>query len=109
MQIPFRRITQTPVKFDITENGIGFTGELESYKRDFVTCNALIHGKISLICDKCGVDFDTNLHEEIKILLHNGIFHGNDTNYDIIEVLNEVIDMDEILLSEVESFKSGYH
>ncbi|MEA3521749.1 MAG: hypothetical protein U9R50_02110 [Campylobacterota bacterium] len=68
-----------------------------------------INGTLNVPCDLCAENFDTILDEELKFLLSDGIFNGHDEDYDVVESLTGMIDINEILSSEIESIRSDYH
>ncbi len=84
-------------------------GTLESTKRDFVLMNAHLSGNLQVPCDVCAEPFDIMLDEDVRLLLYNGVYNGSDDKYDIIEVEISIINMDELLNSEIELIKSDYH
>jgi hypothetical protein len=48
------------------------------------------------------------LHDKVQMLLSDGIYNGSDETYDVIE-MNGMIDMGEVLHSEIELIRSDYH
>jgi uncharacterized metal-binding protein YceD (DUF177 family) len=109
MNIPFRRITATPQPFEIGSEGVILKGTLESKGRDLVLMKAHLSGTLRLPCDICAEPFDTALDEEVELLLSDGVFEGSDDDFDVVEMHNGTIDMDELLHSEIELIRSDYH
>lgn len=48
------------------------------------------------------------VNEELKLLLSDGVFKGDEDEFLVIEIENSLIDFDEIIQSEVNSIKSDY-
>ena len=108
MNIPFRKITSTPTDFNVSSEGVTLKGEVAFKERNQAILQAHLSGEISLTCDICAEDFATMLDEKIALLIANGIYEGFNDTLDVVEI-NETIDFDELLRSEVEMFKSDYH
>ncbi len=109
MKLPFRKIGNTPQDFEVFSENVTFKGTLEHYQCGLIMLDGEIKGALSVPCDLCAENFDTILDEELKILLSDGIFNGHDEDYDVVESLTGMIDINEILSSELESFRSDYH
>jgi len=109
MNIPFQRIKRSSQPFEIALDDLFMEGVLEQTKRDFVLLNGHMSGKVEVLCDLCAEPFDIMLDEDVRLLLYNGIYNGADSQYDIIEIENSIIEMRELLHSEKELIKSDYH
>lgn len=109
MLIPFRKIGSTPHSFEISRDRAKLTGTLVQTNKGFVKLHARLEGTLELSCDLCAENFDTMLNEELTVLLHDGIFHGADEEYDVIEFFDGHIDIDSFLTSELELIRSDYH
>ena len=109
MNIPFRRITQTPQEFEASSEGVTLKGTLALKRHDLVLMKAHLSGSLRLPCDICAEPFDTVLDEELELLLSDGVFEGSDGDYDVVEMEGSVIDTDELLHSEIELIRSDYH
>lgn len=107
--INFQKISNLPTKFNIEKNGVKFSGNLVKKDINLVSCNGKMQGEIPYICDFCGNDFKLCIDEEIDLLLSNGIFKDDEmVNLDVMEFFDGQIDLDEILQSELEAYKSDY-
>lgn len=109
MKLPFRKIGSTPQDFEVTKDTATFKGTLVHHQRALIMLNGQINGTLTLSCDLCAENFDTILDEKLKFLLSDGIFNGHDEDYDVVEFLDGMIDIDELLSSELESLRSDYH
>ena len=52
---------------------------------------------------------EIEVDEELQLLLSDGIYKGDESEYLLIEVENSLIDFNEIIESELNSIKSDYH
>lgn len=109
MKIPFRKIGTSSQEFHIHENDADFKGALIHHQRSLIMLNGHIKGTLNVTCDICAENFDTILDEKLTFLLSDGIFNGHDEDYDVVESLNGIIEIDELLSSELESIRSDYH
>ncbi len=108
MNIPFRRITNTPTAFETSAEGVTLKGNVVFKERNLALLQAELSGEIVLTCDICAEDFATMLDEKIEMLVSDGIYKGFDETYDVIEI-QDVLDLDELIHSEIELIRSDYH
>ena len=108
MNLPFRRITKTPTAFETDAQGVTLKGEVVFTERNLALLQASLSGEITLTCDICAEDFATMLNEKIELLVSDGVYKGFDDTYDVIEI-QETLDLDALLESEIELIKSDYH
>ncbi|WP_304339697.1 hypothetical protein [Campylobacter ureolyticus] len=88
-------------------NGVNLKGSLEKVSDKVINLNAHIFGEIPYICNRCGKDITLSLDENVDIILSNGVYNLQ-TLDNVIEFFDGKIDFDEVIQSEVESFKSDY-
>jgi len=109
VKIAFAKISAVPVPFEISRDGLKFSGNLKRKDSKFIECKGEIKGKIPYICDRCGKEFDLDVSESVNLLLSEGVFNDEGhENMDVMEFFGAEIDVDEILRSETEAFKSDY-
>jgi uncharacterized metal-binding protein YceD (DUF177 family) len=108
MKIPFRRISQTPQAFEVESDAMTLKGVLSLIHRDMVLLDGELIGKLSVPCDVCAEQFDIIMHDKVQLLLCDGVYTGSEESIDVIE-MNETIDLDELLHSEIELIRSDYH
>ncbi|BCX78903.1 DUF177 domain-containing protein [Campylobacter sp. 19-13652] len=109
MKIAFLKIAPTPTPFEIEKDGVKFIGTLSRKNHSLIKCYGKIQGKIEHSCDRCGADIMLDLNEQISLLLSDGEYQDSEGELaDVIEFFNGFIDLDEVLLSEIESYKSDY-
>lgn len=109
MGIPFRRITATPQPFEAAADGATLQGTLISKGRGLVLMRARLAGTLKLPCDICAEPFDVVLDETLELLLSEGVFKGSEEDLDVVEMHQGIIDLDEVLHSEIELIRSDYH
>jgi len=59
-------------------------------------------------CDLCAENIERVLNEELFFYLSDGIISDNEDELDIVEITTPMIDMEELLASEIELIKSDY-
>jgi hypothetical protein len=112
MKVEFRKVPQNQKDFFLELNSVKFLGTFCKISSKLVDIKSNIEGNIEVNCCKCGINFDTNFDEKIHFLVSDGIYSSNDErdlDKIIIEIDNNFIDFEEILQSELESFRSDYH
>ena len=108
MNIPFRRITKTPTEFNTNAEGVTLKGDVVFKERNLALLQAELSGEIMLTCDICAEDFATMLNEKIELLVSDGVYKGFNETYDVIEI-EEKLDFDELIHSEIELIRNDYH
>ncbi len=109
MQIPFRRISDEPQPFELEQDGLRFSGTLRKHRSGLVLLEAVIGGKLGVDCYRCGASFDIMPDEKVEFLISDGAFEGQDDIYDVVEMYNGVVDLDEVFDSEIALITSDYH
>ena len=110
MKVMLRKVTKTPLDFEVTSNEIAFKGYLEYHGAKLILLKANISGVLKKSCDICAEDFNLELNEDIKFFINDGIFEDdNNIELDVIESLDGNVDIEELLNSEIELIKSDYH
>jgi uncharacterized metal-binding protein YceD (DUF177 family) len=113
MKIPFTKVSKDakyPLEFKNGNDQI-----LSNFKfkpktgGNLVHCELKFKGQLDTHCSICGKNIISNIDEKIELLINNGIFNGFDEEFDVYEMLNGNIDLDEILISEIELIKSDYY
>ncbi len=110
MKVILRRVTKTPLDFEVKSNDITFKGYLEYHAGKLVLLKATLQGLLPMSCDVCAEDFMLNVDEDIEFFISDGIYDANDAvELDVVESFDGNADLDEILDSEIELIKSDYH
>jgi len=109
VKIAFAKISAAPVPFEISQDRLKLSGNLKRKDSKFIECKGEIKGKIPYICDRCGKEFDLEVSESVNLLLSEGVFNDEKhESLDVMEFFGAEVDVDEILRSEMEAFKSDY-
>ncbi|MGA9045303.1 YceD family protein [Sulfuricurvum sp.] len=108
MKIAFKKLGSQPLHFEANSDNTFFSGDIILKKSNLAQLNGTITGSISIPCDLCAEEVERSLNEEITFYLSDGIFEGNDDELDVVEIDNSMVDLDELLKSEIELIKSDY-
>ncbi|MCR4941672.1 MAG: hypothetical protein K5978_02610 [Campylobacter sp.] len=109
MKISFAKVMLNDFAFDLEKEGLKFSGNLVKKDQTSVKCEASITGEIKHFCDRCGDDIDLNLNEKINLLFSDGIYKDvQDQLENVYEFFDSQIDLDEVFISEIETYKSDY-
>lgn len=108
MKIAFRKLGSQPLQFEANSDNAHFSGDLILKKSNLAQLNGTITGSISIPCDICAEEVEKSLNEEITFYLSDGIFDNNDEELDVVEIDKSIIDVEELLKSEIELIKSDY-
>ncbi|GEM_PF-713441 len=115
-KIPFSKV------FQVCKNGekLPFRVELEGVVLEgflslknalgLVRLEAFLKGQTPLICDLSGETYFQNLNEVLDFYLSDGVISLESGNFsDIVECESGMIDLEEILRSELEMIRCDYH
>jgi len=110
LKIAFIKVTSHPKEFSHTKDGVTLSGTLKRMRTHQVELNATLQGEIVLDCDRCAKKYPYTIDTLLEFSLYDKIFplEGED-DLDSMEFLDGIIDIDEIIQSEVASIESFYH
>ncbi len=110
MIITLRKVTKTPLDFEVTSNEITFKGYLEYHGGKLILLKTTLCGSLKKDCDTCAEEFKMLVNEEVKFFISDGIYEDeSDIELDVVESLDGIVDIQELLSSEIELIKSDYH
>ena len=110
MKITLRKVTKTPLDFDIKSDEITFKGYLEYHSGKLILLKAKLQGALPLCCDICADEFMKDFDEEVEFFLSDGIYQDDDSmEYDVVEALTGTVNLEDVLSSEIELIRSDYH
>ena len=110
MKVILRKVTSTPLDFEIKSDEITFKGFLQYDSGKLILLKATLGGKINTDCNICADKFNLDVDEAIEFYLHSGIYDNeNEVLLDVVECFNDTADLDEIVNSELELIKSDYN
>jgi len=105
-----RKITKTPLDFEIKSGEINFKGYLEYHSGKLILLKAKLNGLLMKPCDICAEEFELSVNENIEFFISDGIYEDNDNiELDVVESLDGIVDIEDLLQSEIELIKSDYH
>ncbi|MFA6144376.1 MAG: hypothetical protein WCW84_00335 [Sulfurimonas sp.] len=106
--IPFKHLNSIPLEFSVVVGNVSFEGTLVHKKGKIAQLNGTISGTIQVPCDLCAEVVERVLNEELSFYISDGIISENEDELDIVEITTPMIEMEELLNSEVELIKSDY-
>lgn len=109
MKIEFRKVPQTSKELEIDYNSVKIEGTFCKISQSLVKVDAVLKGSTDIDCCRCGITEVIEVDEELHLLLSDGVYKKDESEYLVIEVENGLIDFDEIIESELNSIKSDYH
>jgi len=109
MKIEFRKVPQTPKELEVEYNSVKIEGTFCKISQSLVKVDAVLLGNTDIDCCRCGITEVIEVDEELHLLLSDGVYNKDESEYLVIEVENNLIDFDEIIESELNSIKSDYH
>jgi hypothetical protein len=109
MKIEFRKVPQTPKELEIEHDSVKIEGTFCKISQSLVKVDAVLLGNTDIDCCRCGITEIIEVDEELHLLLSDGVYNKDESEYLVIEVENNLIDFDEIIESELNSIKSDYH
>lgn len=110
MKLYFNKITQDGVDFIYEEQNCKISGKANPINKNLVKLLGKLEGKTTFICSKCGDEEEVFLNEELEVYASNGIMNINHDEelLNIIEFFNNQINLEDVFISEFESYKSDY-
>jgi uncharacterized metal-binding protein YceD (DUF177 family) len=110
LKVTLRKVTKTPLDFEVKSGEITFKGYLEYHKGKLILLKANLTGLLEKSCDTCAEEFKMPVNEEIEFFISDGIYEDeNGIELDVVESFDGVVDIEELLASEIELIKSDYH
>ncbi len=111
MKVALRKVTSSPLDFEINFNQTVFKGYLQYHRGKLIFLKARLSGFIQIECDVCAQEIDLAVDEQIELFISDGIYEEehNGVDLDVVESLNSIADLDELLNSEIELIKSDYY
>ena len=109
MKIEFRKAPQTSKELEIDYNSVKIEGTFCKISQSLVKVDAVLLGNTDIDFCRCGIAEVIEVDEELHLLLSDGVYNKDESEYLVIEVENNLIDFDEIIESELNSIKSDYH
>ncbi|AFL67571.1 DNA-binding protein [Sulfurospirillum barnesii] len=111
MQIEFKKIPSSGIHFETSLDEIKFSGEAVKTGKILVKCKGVIEGTLLHTCDRCGESFVLTVNENVEVFASDGLYEDKEGEelLNVIEFFDSFIEVDTLLQSEIEAFKSDYH
>lgn len=116
MTIPFARVNQAPLDFEVTLADEGcdlkLSGLLTRQKGGLVQFKGSLSGTLTLECDRCAADWVAAIDEPVELLLCDDLYEKAQEEqllWPVIEMPDGRIDADALIFSEKEAYRCGYH
>jgi len=110
LKVTLRKVTKTPLDFEVKSNEITFKGYLEYHGGKLILLKATLTGLLEITCDSCAEEFKMPVDEEVEFFISDGIYEDeNSVELDVVESFDGIADIDGLLNSEIELIKSDYH
>ena len=109
MKIEFRKVPQTTKELVVDYNSVKIEGTFCKISQSLVKVDAELKGSTDVDCCRCGATEMIEVDEKLHLLLSDGVYKKDESEYLVIEVENGLIDFNEIIESELNSIKSDYH
>ncbi len=105
-----RKVTKTPLDFELKSDEITFKGYLEYYEGKLILLKAKLEGSLLKPCDICAEEFKLDVDEDIEFFISDGLYEDDGSiELDVVESFDGNADIDELLYSEIELIRSDYH
>ncbi|QOY54301.1 hypothetical protein HUE87_10530 [Candidatus Sulfurimonas marisnigri] len=110
MRVMLRKVGQTPLDFEVKSDEITFKGYLQYDANKLILLKANLSGKITTDCDVCAEEFKLDVDEDIEFFISDGVYEKHEEALlDVVESLNSIVDIEDLLNSEIELIKSDYN
>ena len=110
MKITLRKVTTTPLDFNLESDEITFKGYLEYHSGKLILLKAKLEGLLLKPCDICAEELKLKADQDIEFSLSAGLYEDdNNIDLDVVESFDGNADIEELLHSEIELIKSDYH
>ena len=110
MKIEFRKIPLHESDFELYYDSVKFSGTFSKISAKLAKIEGTLVGPCEVDCYKCGTTFTKDLNDKVNFLVSDGVYSNKSEDEDlvVIETENHILDFDELLHSEIESFRSEY-
>jgi uncharacterized metal-binding protein YceD (DUF177 family) len=106
--VSFSKVTSSPNEYRVSDDGVELVSQLTLSHHHLVKANSTLKGEIAIECSRCLEEFTKEVDSSFELLLSDGEYRGNDS-LDVIEFFDGKIDLDQVLKSEIESYRNDYH
>jgi len=108
LRIELKKIPFNEKEFETSFKNISLKGIFYKENPNIAKIEANLTGYIEVNCNRCANSFTRDIDENLKLIITDKIYNGFDEDYDVIEIFSNIIDFDDIITSEIESFKLDF-
>jgi len=108
MKIAFSKTGRSPGDFRYAEEALSISGTLQRVEAHRVELQGKIEGELRLECDRCGETFEERIDLPLELHLSDRPLPIG-TDLDTVEFLDGMIDIPQLMESEIASYRSSYH
>jgi len=110
MKVMLRKVTKTPLDFEVKSDKITFKGYLEYHQGKLILLKAKLTGFLKKPCDICADEFELEVDEDVEFFISDGLYEDDgNIELDVVESFDGYANIEELLHSEIELVKSDYH
>jgi uncharacterized metal-binding protein YceD (DUF177 family) len=110
LKVTLRKVTKIPLDFEVKCDEITFKGYLEYHSGKLILLKANMSGFLLKPCDICAEEFRLTVDEKVEFFISDGLYESDhDIEFDVVESFDGIVDIEELLASEIELIKSDYH
>ena len=109
MKIEFRKVPQTTKELVVDYNSVKIEGTFCKISQSLVKVDAVLLGNTDIDCCRCGITEIIEVDEELHLLLSDGVYKKDESDYLVIEIEDSLINFEDIIESELNSIRSDYH
>ena len=109
MKIEFRKVPQTTKELVVDYNSVKIEGTFCKISQSLVKVDAELKGSTDVDCCRCGAAEMIEVDEKLHLLLSDGVYKKDESDYLVIEIEDSLINFEDIIESELNSIRSDYH
>ena len=109
MKIEFRKVPQISKELEIIHNSVKIEGTFCKISQSLVKVDAELKGSTDVDCCRCGATEMIEVDEKLHLLLSDGVYKKDESDYLVIEIEDSLINFEDIIESELNSIRSDYH
>ena len=109
MKIEFRKVPQTTKELVVDYNSVKIEGTFCKISQSLVKVDAELKGSTDVDCCRCGATEMIEVDETLHLLLSDGVYKKDESDYLVIEIEDSLINFEDIIESELNSIRSDYH
>ncbi|BCZ18223.1 Hypothetical protein NHP190003_15050 [Helicobacter sp. NHP19-003] len=116
MRLDMQKIGHSVKSVACAFEGVHLDGQVHRVAPKLFMLEGHLHGEVPVVCARSAEVFNKTLSQDLKLLLCDGVFDPKQSlegwgvdALDTMECFGGVIDLEDILRSEVQSIQTDYH